>query len=261
MKCHLCDNWFEIQTDPKNAAYVVAGGARKKVEDFEAADNETLELDTIEELERRANDQFAKLEHLQQDALKAKSGETVLTRLQRLNHRQWSDPYALSQKLRKEFRTAKKERLKEEVECKAVADRVGFAFKVLPETEEDREGSKAVDFGSGQQALVEQRLKEIKSGSIFGKSTQRTGIKGGSLVKPQGIVKNPSLSTSSSSSNVVRTLASTVNTNTRLQLDPFLAGPKPKAATALTAKSATTPKAPLVSYGADDDQSDDQDSQ
>ncbi|KAK3805602.1 MAG: CWC16 protein, partial [Benniella sp.] len=150
MKCHLCDNWFEIQTDPKNAVYVVTAGARKKVEDFEAADNETLEIDTPEEFERRANDQFAKLEHLQQDALKAKSGATVLTRLQRLNERQWSDPYTLSQKLRKEFRTAKKARLKEEAECKSIADRVGFAFNVLPESQEDREGSKAIDFESSQ---------------------------------------------------------------------------------------------------------------
>ncbi|KAF9362767.1 hypothetical protein BGX34_005543 [Mortierella sp. NVP85] len=261
MKCHLCNNWFEIQTDPKNAAYVVTAGARKKVEDFEAADNETLEIDTPEEFERRANDQFAKLEHLQQDALKAKSGATVLTRLQRLNDRQWSDPYTLSQKLRKEFRTAKKTRLKEEAECKSIADRVGFAFNVLPESQEDREGSKAIDFGSSQKAIVEQRLKEIKSGSIFSNNTHRTNTKRGLLVQPRGIIKNPSSSSSSSSSSneVVRALASTVGTNTRLQLDPFLVKSNPKVATALTAKPTPTPKAPLVSYGADDDPSDDED--
>lgn len=218
-----------------------------------------MEIDTVEELERRANDQFAKLEHIQKDALKAKSGATVLTRLQRLNDRQWSDPYALSQKLRKEFRTAKKARIKEEEECKSVADRMGFAFKILPESKEDREGSKAIDFGSGQKALVEQKLKEIKSGSIFSKSTIRTNTRGGSLVKPQGLAKGPSSPTSPSSDKVVRALASTVNTNTRLQLDPFLVGSKPKATTALAAKATPAPKAPLVSYGADDDQSDDED--
>lgn len=245
----------------QNAAYVVTAGARKKVEDFEAADNETLEIDTAEELERRANDQFAKLEHVQKDALKAKTGATVLTRLQRLNDRQWSDPYALSQRLRKEFRTAKKARTKEEEECKTVADRVGFAFRILPESEEDRESSKAIDFGSGQKALVEQKLKEIKSGSIFSKSSLRTSTRDRSLVKPQGLLaKSSSSPTSPSSDKVIRALASTVNTNTRLQLDPFLVGSKPKATTVLTATKVTpAPKAPLVSYGADEDQSADED--
>ena len=34
-KCHLCDNWFTIETDPKNTQYVVTSGARKKDEDWD----------------------------------------------------------------------------------------------------------------------------------------------------------------------------------------------------------------------------------
>ncbi|KAG0370962.1 hypothetical protein BGZ54_002109 [Gamsiella multidivaricata] len=252
MKCHLCDNWFEIQTDPKNAAYVVTAGARKKVEDFDAADNETLEIDTPEEFERRANDKFARLEHVQRDALKAKSEATVLTRLQRLNDRQWSDPYALSQKLRKEFRTEKKARLKEEAECKSVADRVGFAFKVLPESVEDREGSKVIDFGSGQKAIMEQRLKEIKSGALF---SSRRGTKPGLVVRSHSTIKGPTSSSKAAPDKVVSALISAVKTNTRLQVDPFLVTPQPKLPSALTSKPTPT-KSPLVSYGDESDESD-----
>lgn len=55
-KCHLCDGWFEIQTDPKvsnttvrqsqvadsvsqNTRYVVTSGARQKDEDWNPEEN------------------------------------------------------------------------------------------------------------------------------------------------------------------------------------------------------------------------------
>ncbi|KAF9439261.1 hypothetical protein BGZ76_007462 [Entomortierella beljakovae] len=247
MKCHLCSNWFEIQTDPKNAQYVVTAGARKKIEDFEPEDNETIRLDTPEELERRANDSFARLEHLQNDALKAKSEVTVLTRLQRLNNRQWSDPYALSQKLRKEFRTAKKVQLKSDIECKSIADRIGVSFDILPESENDREISKKIEFDSGQKAIHDQKLKEIKSGGLFSKAGS----------------SSRSTSTSNSPSNkVARALASTITANTLLQVDPFLtksraSRPSISSIPQLVAKPAKVTKTPLVAYGEDD--SDDND--
>ncbi|KAF9947228.1 hypothetical protein BGZ72_010780 [Mortierella alpina] len=261
MKCHLCDNWFEIQTDPKNAAYVVTAGARKKVEDFDAKDNETLEIDTPEEFERRANDKFARLEHERIDASKAQTGITALTRLQRLNERQWSDPYALSQKLRKEFRTEKKAKQKEDAECKSIADRVGFAFNILPESEEDRSGSKRIEFESGQKAMMEQRLKAIKSGGLFAAQKHRNANER-ALVKSR-IGEQPS----TTANKVLDTLATTVSSNTRLQVDPFLnssAAARTKASSvsikpALALQSKTAAKPPLVSYGADEDDEDDDD--
>lgn len=36
MKCHLCSNWMEIHTDPKNADYVCISGVRRKVEEYTA---------------------------------------------------------------------------------------------------------------------------------------------------------------------------------------------------------------------------------
>ncbi|KAF9963287.1 hypothetical protein BGZ70_007508 [Mortierella alpina] len=262
MKCHLCDNWFEIQTDPKNAAYVVTAGARKKIEDFDAKDNETLEIDTPEDFERRANDKFARLEHERIDASKAQTEMTALTRLQRLNERQWSDPYALSQKLRKEFRTEKKARQKEDAECKSIADRVGFAFSILPESEEDRSGSKRIEFDSEQKAMMEQRLKAIKSGGLFAVRKHRNGANGGVLMKSQ-VGQQPSIS----ANKVMDTLATTVRSNTRLQVDPFLnattAGRTKASGVSsklpLTQQSETAAKLPLVSYGADEDDEDDED--
>ncbi|KNC74139.1 hypothetical protein, variant, partial [Sphaeroforma arctica JP610] len=39
-KCHLCDNWMEMQTDPKNTAYVCVSGLKQKIETWEAEDGE-----------------------------------------------------------------------------------------------------------------------------------------------------------------------------------------------------------------------------
>ncbi|KAF9921608.1 hypothetical protein FBU30_008326 [Linnemannia zychae] len=275
MKCHLCSNWFEIQTDPKNAAYVVTAGARRKVDDFsEAEDRGTLKIDTPEEFERRANDKFAKLEHSRLDQIKTlKSDVTVLTNLQRLSDRQWSDPYALSQKLRKEFRAGKKQ-IKE---SEAIAERIGVSFKILPESAEDAEEAKSVEFDAGGKAIMAQRLKEIKSGNMFASSKSdsirsnknrplvaisnviggRNGI--GGLPKTSALVaaKAPP-----NKDNTIQTLASTVKANTQLQVDPFLNSAStstPKSASTLTATPQTAKSLPLVTYGEDDDEeSDDQ---
>jgi len=52
MKCHLCDNYIEIQTDPKGCDYVVVSGATRKNEEWEAEDNETIKLKSDEEAQK-----------------------------------------------------------------------------------------------------------------------------------------------------------------------------------------------------------------
>ncbi|KAF9583350.1 hypothetical protein BGW38_009689 [Lunasporangiospora selenospora] len=255
MKCHLCDNWFEIQTDPKNTEYVITSGAKRKTETFDAADNETIELDTREEFEKRIHDQFSKLEHIQNDERKAKTGATVLTRLQRLNNRQWGDPYAISQRLRKGFRDDKKARQKVEAECQAIADRIGFAFDILPESESDRRGSRGIDFVDEKKDQLAQKLKEVRAEGLFTSKSKR----GTSLAISKQGAKTSSLN---SSDKVLQALSSTVAANTRLQTDPFSIGSKPKSTIAVPKTSiiAETPKPPtklpLVNYGADEDDSD-----
>lgn len=44
MKSACCKQEIVIQTDPKNCEYVIISGARKKTEDFDVEDAETLEL-------------------------------------------------------------------------------------------------------------------------------------------------------------------------------------------------------------------------
>ncbi|KII68259.1 Coiled-coil domain-containing protein 130 [Thelohanellus kitauei] len=44
MKCHLCDNHFEIRTDPQNNDYVILSGARRKEERWDPKDSGAIEL-------------------------------------------------------------------------------------------------------------------------------------------------------------------------------------------------------------------------
>lgn len=44
MKSPCCKHEIVIQTDPQNCEYVIMSGARKKVEEYDAEDAETLAL-------------------------------------------------------------------------------------------------------------------------------------------------------------------------------------------------------------------------
>lgn len=42
MKCHLCVNYIEMQTDPATCDYVIVSGARRKEERWDMAENEQI---------------------------------------------------------------------------------------------------------------------------------------------------------------------------------------------------------------------------
>jgi len=128
-KCHLCDGWFEIHTDPKNTRYVVAAGARKKEEDWDPEENGGF---AIHDSEGNAGpvDPLAALEKTT-DAQNHLTSVSVprLESLQTMSEHYNSDPYALSLKVRKRFREEKKV----EKQKKSVDDQIKGRYG-LPET-------------------------------------------------------------------------------------------------------------------------------
>ncbi|KAG6909976.1 hypothetical protein DXG01_013976 [Tephrocybe rancida] len=107
-KCHLCDGWFEIQTDPKNTRYVVTSGARQKDEDWNPEENggyavhdtegAAAPVDPLVALEKTTDAQNH-LTNVQAPRLES---------LQQISEHYNADPYALSSKVRKRFREVKK---------------------------------------------------------------------------------------------------------------------------------------------------------
>lgn len=102
MKHTACSNWIEIQTDPKNTAYVTTEGAKKQAADVDSGVG-VIKIRDPEEI-ARLEDPFAKAEKKVLDKTEAKQGAERIAELQNLSDRQWQDPYEHSRKMRRVFR-------------------------------------------------------------------------------------------------------------------------------------------------------------
>ncbi|KAG1725368.1 DUF572-domain-containing protein [Suillus paluster] len=107
-KCHLCDGWFEIQTDPKNTRYVVVSGARQKDEDWDPEDNGGFAIHDTEGKADPADPLAAFEKTTDAQNYVAKVQIPRLEALQGVSDRYNHDPYALSSMVRKRFRAEKK---------------------------------------------------------------------------------------------------------------------------------------------------------
>ncbi|KAH7971501.1 hypothetical protein HPB49_025147 [Dermacentor silvarum] len=106
MKCHLCDNHFEIKTDPQNMDYEIISGARRQERRWDPSENEQVAPDDKEIGKKMATDAMFKLEHDVDDKAKVKVATPALARLEHLQDR-WRDDYTANQLLRKSFRNLK----------------------------------------------------------------------------------------------------------------------------------------------------------
>ncbi|KAI9297626.1 DUF572-domain-containing protein [Neoconidiobolus thromboides FSU 785] len=104
MKCHLCSHWWEIKTDPKNAAYVVVSGAKQKIETWDPEENGTLKLLDDKERETINNNALSKLEHKISDKKRGDEAITILNQLTEESDRKWGDVYSNSKLMRKKLR-------------------------------------------------------------------------------------------------------------------------------------------------------------
>ncbi|ORZ01726.1 CWC16 protein [Syncephalastrum racemosum] len=167
MRCHLCSGWIEIHTDPKNSAYVVVSGARKKVEEWEPEDNEVVKLKDDETKEKLESDPLYRLEHTVQDKRTGEEGKTVLTRLQEINDAAWADPYTRSQELRRKFREQKKRDKAEHDETERLRDKHSLGIPLLPKSDQDTLAAKAVEYADLTE--VEQRKLARSASGLFAK--------------------------------------------------------------------------------------------
>ncbi|KAK7051108.1 Protein saf4 [Paramarasmius palmivorus] len=121
-KCHLCDGWFEIQTDPKNTRYVVVSGARQKDEEWNPEENGGFAV--IDTDGNVPADPLAALEKTTGAESHHKNVEVPrLESLMGVSDHFSADPYTLSLKVRKQFRQDKKVRLDKEKADSNIRDR------------------------------------------------------------------------------------------------------------------------------------------
>ncbi|KAL6438571.1 hypothetical protein ACFW04_004557 [Cataglyphis niger] len=107
MKCHLCDNHFEIKTDPANLDYVIVSGARRQENRWDPKQNEQVVPETKEVSCRLYDDAMYKLEHGIEDKKVAKSRDSALENAIALNESIWKDDYSSNCAVRALFRVYK----------------------------------------------------------------------------------------------------------------------------------------------------------
>jgi coiled-coil domain-containing protein 130 len=128
-KCHLCDGWFDIRTDPQNARYVVVEGARQKEETWDPAENGGYAVYDTEAASASASaevDPFAALEKDtdQQSAVRVRRNR--MDELGAASARIAADPYAVSRQLRDRFRAEKREALAKQKRDDGVLEKYGL---------------------------------------------------------------------------------------------------------------------------------------
>lgn len=105
---HHCGCKITIQTDPKNAEYLVTEGARRKVEQYDADDAQTIELPDANERAAIAADPLASLERKTVQAEQAAQGRQQLQVLAVQSNERNLDSYNLNKQLRAAMRASKK---------------------------------------------------------------------------------------------------------------------------------------------------------
>ncbi|EDQ85668.1 uncharacterized protein MONBRDRAFT_38787 [Monosiga brevicollis MX1] len=180
MKCHLCDNHFVFETDPKNCDYKITEGARRKNEQWDPATTQVIDLPDDAEKAKRAADAMYRLEHDASDQARAKKAKPQLLQLIELKDRTTKFDYDTNAALRRSFRAEKKERQRQQAADDVLKERAGIQdLELLPEDDSDAAHARRVSFQSQKKTSPATRSaraagqavrRQIRQASIFGKS-------------------------------------------------------------------------------------------
>lgn len=107
MKCHLCDNYFDIRTDPQNFDYECVRGLIRQDKRPINIDGQ-LSKDRVAS-QKLATDAMFKLEHGEKDKQKKDAEGPALQRIETRQDRIFYDDFSANQAARRIHRTKKKE--------------------------------------------------------------------------------------------------------------------------------------------------------
>ncbi|SPO02680.1 related to C2C2-type Zn-finger protein [Cephalotrichum gorgonifer] len=214
-----CAGQIEIQTDPKNTAYVVVSGARKR----ETGEDVAKEGDTVVmgDAEREALRQsaFAGLEKTIEDRERARGAADRVGELEDASARSWDDPYSRNQVLRRTFREERKRLERESRATEDLKDRMGLGIDLLPATETDALRASLVDFGASEDS---ERPDRALAKAMFAPPADAKSEPARSRSLSSREVGGRKLKSEILASKRKESLVSEIIGNTRLAQDPFL---------------------------------------
>ncbi|XP_032868025.1 coiled-coil domain-containing protein 130 [Amblyraja radiata] len=190
MKCHLCVNYIEMQTDPANCDYVIVSGARRKEERWDMKDNEQILTTDHEQKKKLETDPMYKLEHGVGDQEKLKIAVPTLSNIQDMQSA-WKDDFAINSMLRKKFRDEKKVLKETEEKDEALRNKANLSIPLLEESDEDKRLASLLKLRVLDSYEDKQRMKrkEITSRSWFAAPQVTAGEKTADVLKKLGLNK------------------------------------------------------------------------
>lgn len=230
MRHTACGGWIEIQTDPKNTAYVVTDGGRKRdtgvEEEGGSLVGREIKVRMPGEGDSAQNDAFGKLEGKVEDKKRLLSESTRVLELQKRQDRDWEDPYEQSKRLRKAFRVGRKGRETNEKMTEGLKDKMSLGIDIVGETEEDRLRAGMVDFGNADTASP---MSLAQSKPMFksqhSPSLQRH-VAGSTKHRDHGKKSKRSKKPADIAAERKASLREQLSGNTRAIIDPFLSHEK-----------------------------------
>ncbi|KAF8864735.1 DUF572-domain-containing protein [Acephala macrosclerotiorum] len=256
MKHTACGGRIEIRTDPKNTAYVVTEGARKRDLGEDKVEEGDIKILTKEEREALRDNAFAALEGKVEDKKRLEHSKKRLEELQELSEQMWEDPYEQNKRLRRSFREGRKQREKDAGVTAALQDKMSLGLDLLPEHEGDARRAALTEFGNvdtGKDKAIIKPLFKSEELVLKSKSKSKSG-KVSRKLKAEELAKLKK-----------ENIAAEIRGNTRAAMDPFLAdtraaksvskpilaGIKRKKSQLEEDSPVTTPAVTLVDYDSD----------
>lgn len=225
MRHPACGGWIEVRTDPKNTAYVVVEGGKKRdtgegkgAEDSLVGDSGMAPIKTLREQAEEREVAFSNLEKTIEDRAALAAARERIDEIEGANARQWDDPYTRNQMLRRSFRVGRKQRERDGAADEDLKDRMGLGIDLLPESEEDARWARLVDFGTAPEGVVEEGDKALAK-PLFGGPKPTVQEKKTRDSKPH---TKKLLKSEIAASKMRDSLVSEILGNTRMASDPFL---------------------------------------
>ncbi|XP_072018317.1 probable splicing factor YJU2B [Amphiura filiformis] len=177
MKCHLCDNYYVIETDPQNCDYKIIKGARRKNQKWDMADNEQVLTEDREVIKKRSRDPMYKLEHGVEDGKKLKSVIPTLSQIEDMQDA-WRDDYMQNKMLRNKFREEKKSLKIAEEQDQALLTKSSLDIPLVAESDEDKKLAALMKYNVVESFDDKQKHKrqEIKNRPLFVSSKPSAAI-------------------------------------------------------------------------------------
>jgi coiled-coil domain-containing protein 130 len=211
-----CGGDIEVRTDPAAGDYVVAEGARRRAEHAQDRDESLVDVRAgvaakmAAERERERASAFDALERTIEHRERLIGSRERVGELETRAARDWDDPYARNQRLRRAFRAGRHEREREAEKAEGLKEKMSLGIELLPESEGDARRAALVDFGPAE---GETGVEKVLAQPLFGMVSKQEERRGGKGKMLKGEVL---------AAKTRANLASEVMVNTRMKTDPFL---------------------------------------